>query len=400
MASADLLAPILTPIGLAPGAPTVADHNRLVYLLSGQTPGVSAGGSSAETFGAPVRLITFDGVGNDAAAFVDGLTGRQPVNLLVQGQHGLHVEIEHSAGGCVLYAYDSGVQIGVPLDVEDLHVGGDLEVDGTSLLHGNVELDAILTVRGDTFLGDDPADAVVTSGPASFGGAVTMQSTLAVVGDTTMTTLHVTPTTPPGNDQAIFVRHNTAVPYFSLGGTNSATPSLTFKDATGLEIVTINPGTAINGLEVLDGDLFAAEAAHITGNLDVGINLLYVDTGSSQIGFGTASPDAGYSFHFVGDVLMEQSLDITETLNVTGIATFADDVTITSGTFRHESSGNARIEADSVGLAFFGADPVARPNVIGTLSGSPTLAQLTSVVRSILAAIDETELGLVTDLTS
>lgn len=425
MASASTLALILSGHLGEMGAPTANDFNGLAALLAGGDPTAIGGGSTQARFAASIRLITFDGVDNAAANITDALTGRQQVSLLVRGQHGKHVEIEHSAGGKILYAYDEGIDIGVDTEVDaDLTVTGLLTVN--DLLVGGD-----LTVNGNTTLGDGPGDVVNVAGDFTVLGAtqlgnaitdtvtipglVTIGSTLGVTGDTTLTTLHVTPANP-GNDQSIFFRHNSAVPYFSLGATNSATPTAVFKDATGLEILNINPGTAVNTVEVLEGDFFAAEDAHITGSLDVGVNVLYVDTAAGQVGIGTAAPLAGYELDVQGDANFDGSVDVQTDLvvhtdlDVNGLTSLHSKLTVTAG--GAEITGNSEVDGTllvtgtvtlSTGdldvlagdvsfpnttFGAFGATPISRPTVSGSRGGNAALADLLSELANLGWIVD------------
>lgn len=163
----------------------------------------------------------------------------------------------------------------------DVHIGGNETVGGSVDITGNVDIGGNLTAVGDAVVRGLTATAAaslnsLTVGTTSvFGGAMTGHAGLTLDGGNLSVTggnasisagtLTVIPN--PGNDQAIFVRHNAAAGLFSIGALNSATPDLIFKNADSTETFRVGDHNA-TWQALVTGDFKTTGKAEITNLLD------------------------------------------------------------------------------------------------------------------------------------
>jgi cytoskeletal protein CcmA (bactofilin family) len=396
------------------------DYNWLVGLLNGDEPADLTGGAPIYRFAAPVRLTTFDGVDNDGANLTDALTGRRAPNMLIRGKHGYHLEIEKSGGGLVARFYDSGVELAGPLSIN-----GNVAISGNFSASGTVGVGTDLSVGGNSTLGDAIGDATLVNGTFRATGAATLDGALSVggnlavdggatlgnaIGDNHTINGAVTVTNDlaiqgelsvdgnvtigtdnsdrldvvaqasftddviigNGTTDRLLVRGGTnglqlsyddsvGTGVFTLGATNAADPSMPIKDNSGDTVATFYPSGSTYQFETT-GDLHVTDDAYIDGDL----------CGGKVIAGATAA--AG-----------------TEELRVVGQSRFEGDVTMPSGTFIHENSGNKRLELGSTGIGFFGAAQDTRQTVTGSRGGNAALQSLLDGLAN---------LGLITDMTT
>lgn len=229
-------------------------------------------------------------------------------------------------------------------------VAGTLTVGGLAM-SGDLHVPGELTVDGNVTLGTDNADRVVVPAQATFEDDV-------IVGDGVNDRLLVRGGT---NGLQLSYDNSTSTGVFTLGATNAADPNLLVRDNSGDTVATFFASGSTYQFEVT-GDLHVTDDAYVDGDLSGG-----------KVLAGTTTANG------------------TEELRVVGQSRFEGDVLITTGTFRHENTGNARIEADSTGVGFFGATPIARPTVTGSRGGNAALTDLLSELAN---------LGLITDSTS
>lgn len=317
-------------------------------------------------WGTPVSLVSL----NDAVAY--GMT--------IDNAGGRHLSIPG------LDVTDAGVAAGI-LTATTLTVAGTTTLNGTSNLNGAVNLgdasgdaitingtptfmtpvtfDTAMTFNGNVTIGNADTDIHTVIGVTTFRNAANTLTQMeldaannrVIVGSGTPLGSDVTPNLQvigrlyvapeSANDTAFQVRRSSvATVGFTMGV--SSTNDFLFKDDSDTETFRV-------------GDAASTYQAAVTGD-----------------------------FHVSDDSLLDGDLEVGGNLLGTG------------GVFRWENTGNARLEMDSTGLAFFDASPVTQPTVTGVLAGAPTLAQLTTVVRSMLTAIcgSATGVNLVNDLTT
>jgi hypothetical protein len=240
-------------------------------------------------------------------------------------------------------------------------ITGNLAVDGTATI-GNGNGDAH-TVVGVTTFRNSAASAVQMFVDAG-NNRVIVGSATALGSDTTpalhvVGRVYVAPST--ANDLALQLRRDpSATVGWSMGVTSTA--DLVFKDDADGERFRVGDGAATYQA-IVTGDFNVTDDAVIAGDLS-----------SSRLAAGTNAWSGGEEFRVVGQSRME------------------GDLLLTTGTFRHENSGNARIEADGTGVGFFGATPIARPTVVGARDDPEgALANLLEELAN---------LGLITDSTT
>lgn len=214
-----------------------------------------------------------------------GVTGDLNVNGNTDLDQALNVDGTFHAEGAA--DFDDAVDIAGSLTVHgainapggltlaNLHLSGTLEVDGSMLGHAG------FTLAG--------GNLQVTGGNASISAG----------------TLTVVPN--PGNDQALFVKHNAVAGQFSLGGTNSATPDLIFKDAAAAEVFRVGDSNA-TWQAITSGD------HQITGRLNVAGDVVLGGASQKFGAFGSAGNVKGTvtGSRTVGGVALAVVLNILE----------------------------------------------------------------------------------------
>lgn len=202
--------------------------------------------------------------------------------------------------------------------INTLSITGNLSVGNDATINND------LHVLGSTLLGDDASDTTQVFSDFSVGRDVDIQRNLEVLGDAALATVHVTPPNP-GNDQAIFFRHNAlgTATYASIGATNSATPAVVVKNQLGTQIATFgNDGVTLIGSLAApiaasgfsDGDIYVHRTYfHSTTNWRYAENPAGV-WGLSHNGGGTYD----LTIDAAGDARFLHSVDVDVALNVDG----------------------------------------------------------------------------------
>lgn len=296
--------------------------------------------------------------------------------------------------GAAVWEDASGSKIGEALDTA-FNVYKPFSGAGASF-SGAVSV-ASLAAVGAVTAASVAASGAVSGASGSFSGAVSVGS-LTSAG--AISAFGATITGPgAGNDQALFLRHNVGVPAFGLGATNSADPSLVARDASGNAMAQLNPSGSTYALDVNPEGVItgALNAARFTGDV-------LITTALGVAGIANTAGYSGTTGSFSGAVSVG-SLSSSGAVSGTN-GTFSGDVTANDITASDDLTAGGDLNVGSVlnhdgsTAGFFSTAPAARKNVIGVLSGSPTLAQLTAVVRSFLSALDQTACGLVIDATT
>lgn len=334
---------------------------------------------------------------------------------LLEGQDEWYspVTLNDSSGSQLFDARDGGVTIptlsvttlgATTVNTVDLNVTGNttlgnaagdtLTVTATSTFSNPATFDSTTTVNGTfattaaTNLGNASADAITVMGTTTFRNAANTDTQMYVdpanarvqIGTATALTgatssrlevtgrVYLTPASA-SEDLLTLWRSPSAGSGWTIGVTATPDGLLKFKDDGGQGIIAFGDTASTYQLEVT-GDGHFTDDCYVDGDLTAGRAVFGATTWSGA-----------------------------EELRIVGQSRFEGDITATTGTFDFQNSGNSRIKVDSTGVGFFGATPVARPTVTGTLTGA-TLAQLTTVVTNLINALDETKLGLITDSTT
>lgn len=233
-----------------------------------------------------------------------------------------------------------------------------------------------LTVNSTAHLGNNPTgDTVTVDAVAAMNGAVTINNNPLAV---------VAAAGGGANGQVLAARYGAGGTVFGVQIAGATNPSLSFVDdggVTALQLLddsqvyqVLIPGSAhIQGVADIDGDVTLGNG----GTEDIRVKgILTVDT--------AAVLAAG--FHASGaSSLIEDGLTIQD-----GVTVQTGDLVVSGGTFRHESSGNARIEANSTGLGLFGATPIARPTVVGSRGGNVALGNALTALANLGAITNST----------
>lgn len=187
-----------------------------------------------------------------------------------------------------------------------------------------------------------------------------------------------------GNDQAIFLKHNSAAGKVSIGATNAADPSFVVKDNSDDQMLAVNPSGSTYALDVNVGTL-ATNAARFTGDVlittDLGVNDISA-TGSITASGGIS---AGASSAFTGGVSIVTG----------GLSVLAGNVEITEDL---EAQANASIAGATGDLGFYGAGGVGIQTLVGNTSG--TLGQLQTAFQNLVAVLANGNLNLFIDATT
>lgn len=199
-----------------------------------------------------------------------------------------------------------------------------LNITGDLLVGDDLTVNDALTVLGSSILGNGVGDSTTIAGDAVIGQDVTVQRNVSIAGETDMLdVLRITPS--PGNDQAIFFRHNAlgTATYASIGATNSATPAVVVKNQLGTQVATFG-----NDGVTLIGSLAAPIAASGFSDGDVYIHRTYWHSttnwryAENPAGVFGLSHNGGGTYDFTidaaGDVRLFHSLDVDVALNVDG----------------------------------------------------------------------------------
>ena len=284
------------------------------------------------------------------------------------------------------------------------------------------------TGGGGRIRGSGGAGVLVNDSTVQITGALTTAgisaTTLSTSGLATLNSLSVTTSATVGTTLGVTGAFTGSTGVFSStlsAAATTITGNLTVQaagPAVKFFVDTANSRTLVGSSTALTGA--ASSVFEVTGLAyftpasagEVALNIWRSPAAAAGWGIGVTSTDqlkftdnGGQGILTIGDTSSTYQLEVTGDFHVTDDSVFTGDVemvsnlTGTSGIFDWQNGGNSRLKINSTGVGFFGADPVGRPTVVGTLTAA-TLPQLTAVVASLLAALDETELGLVTDSTT
>lgn len=228
----------------------------------------------------------------------------------------------------------------------------DFVLQGGDLMDGDYEIDGELSVSGNVALGDDVTDVVDIAGEVNIGGDTLINASLEVIGDGFFETIDACPPSP-GNDQSIFIRHNSTRSAFSIGADDTLQPDLIFKDPLGNETVRIGHSSNPHSLEVWRGGLLVDAPSTD--------QILLRHSSSSELGYWTmgssSSSTPNFQIHGVGGT---EYFEITETgrVNIRSMEVYDGDLIV---------SGTGALTVGSGGISSDGN------NVFGNGSGDITL---------------------------
>jgi hypothetical protein len=189
------------------------------------------------------------------------------------GSGGRHLDILKSTDGSrVLAVTDTGLTTALaitstlatgtaPFTVASTTVVANLNA---SLLQGHPASDFALDADLDDYL---PLSGGEIDGDLDITGDLSVNEDFDVDGDSALATVHVTPA-GAGNTDAIFVRHNSARDYWSIGGTDSSNEALVFRDPSSTTRLLVASGPTYH-VEVHDS-LYVAD--HLEVDNDITVN--------------------------------------------------------------------------------------------------------------------------------
>lgn len=260
------------------------------------------------------------------------VTGLAALNDLDVSGSADFVDIDVSNGAVINSAIISGSGMGLTVSHNAL-------VNGTATL-GALAVSTTAAVQGNTTLGDADDDTLTVIGVSTFRNAADSATQLFVDAANSRVIVGSETALTSATDDRFTVAGGTA--YFA----GNSGPAIGIR---------YNASQTVGWLIGVDGS---------GANKD----LLLLDDGGSEI-------------VRIGDASSAQQMRVQG--NFLG----------NTGTFDWQNSGNSRLKINATGVGLFGADPIARPTVVGSKGGNVALANL-------LTALGGTGLGLVTDSTT
>ena len=190
-----------------------------------------------------------------------------------------------------------------------------LTVTGGVVFQDSLVVTGAASFNGDVTLGNNTSDTITIKGPLytesdmhfgnSSGDNSTFAGAVTVTGTSTFRSA-VTVYSATGNDQVLYLKHNSTAGAFTLGATDSTAPDLVFKDATGAETFRV-------------GDQASDYQATVTGNLRVTDEAYVADA----LVIGATAVSSGEELRVHGTSLFEGAITITTGgIEVTGTSTF------------------------------------------------------------------------------
>jgi hypothetical protein len=321
------------------------------------------------------KLDVLDAPANDEILTYDSASGRlewQGINTLADA---LSITSLTASANVTASRFISTIATGTaPLSVNSTTKVTNLNAD---LLDGLTSSDFALASALAAYL-------LLTGGTIS--GSLTVQGALQIDGNTALgngssdtTTVTGTVSITATNDQAAFLRHTAGDGVVSLGASHAGSPDLIIKNNIGTQTARVTDAGVL---------IVGAATAAVTGAAvgDIHCNDVFLVNGANF----RRLLAAGSNFQISNDGNTGNHLTISSAGLVTIPALQVDNNDVTLGT--------NRIAINGTGIGLFGASPIGRPTVTGTRTG--TLAQLQSVVASLLSAFDGSHLGAITDLTT
>jgi hypothetical protein len=374
-----------------------AYHHDERYAFQVRNTGVTGGGlhlgvwSSAESLASPpIFEVQDSGVFSNVPVEIDS-------TLTVGGAAGIGGNLGVTGN---LTVVGEGQFHGVITGDSGLDLIGGAEISGIVLLHSQwqstVTVGAPFTVASSSAVTNLNADLLDGFHASHFATISDLADYVLRAGDTMTGLLTMEPSTP--TDAILKLKNSSVGDGMTLGvgvGSNdAASPALIVRDHLGVDMLEIGNSFSSVYYATVKGDFHVQGAADFDSDMTLGNG-----SGDAIAVRGTATFDRGISVSAVGgSSLFAQPVTIqglttiqSGGLDVTGNATFANDLTGTAGTFDWKNGGTSRIKANSTGVGFFGSAPVARPTVVGSRGANAALQSLCSQLAN---------LGLITDLTT
>jgi fibronectin-binding autotransporter adhesin len=232
-----------------------------------------------------------------------------------------------------------------------------------------------LTATGNTTLGNELTDTVLISGDLTVNRDISVQRNLDVDGTTVLSTTTIVGA-GAGNDQALFLKHNSGAGQFTLGATNAADPVLVFKDHSGDQTFEV-------------GNNSSTYQAKVTGDFNVSDDSVFDgDISASRAVIGGTTFSGTEELRVVGQTRLEGATEITTgSLTVAGgisagaSSAFTGGLTVVTGGLT-VSAGGADIngavaitnDTSTTAMLFLGAAAFTQTTVgaAGGASAMPT----------------------------
>jgi fibronectin-binding autotransporter adhesin len=275
---------------------------------------------------------------------------------------------------------NGGTTINDALDVNGQATLTSLLVNTTAAIIGDASVNGLATlgslrVVNNTELGDALTDTVLISGDLTVNRDISVQRNLDVDGTTVLSTTTIVGA-GAGNDQALFLKHNSGAGQFTLGATNAADPVLVFKDHSGDQTFEV-------------GNNSSTYQAKVTGDFNVSDDSVFDgDISASRAVIGGTTFSGTEELRVVGQTRLEGATEITTgSLTVAGgisagaSSAFTGGLTVVTGGLT-VSAGGADIngavaitnDTSTTAMLFLGAAAFTQTTVgaAGGASAMPT----------------------------
>jgi hypothetical protein len=304
---------------------------------------------------------------------------------------------------------NGGTTINDALDVNGQATLTSLLVNTTAAIIGDASVNGLATlgslrVVNNTELGDALTDTVLISGDLTVNRDISVQRNLDVDGTTVLSTTTIVGA-GAGNDQALFLKHNSGAGQFTLGATNAADPVLIFKDHSGDQTFEVGNNSStyqakvtgdfnVSDDAVIDGDISASRAViggttfsgteelrvvgqtRLEGQTEITTGGLNVTGGIVLASSGNIDGNGGTAGQLrIGAVIVNNtSLSGAEELRVTGQSRLEGAVTITTGGMDITDAVAITNNSSTTAMLFLGSAAFTQTTVgaAGGASAMPT----------------------------
>ena len=308
---------------------------------------------------------------------------------LLEGQDEWYspVTLNDSSGSQLFDARDGGVTIPT-LSVTTL---------GVTTVNATTVNAVDLNVTGNTVLGNAAGDTITLTGTTTASGNITANGTFSTtsttnLGDTSADVLTVAATTNINAqtsitaDQGIRLRNSNTAGYWALNATNVADPVLEFKDASGDNMLVINPSASTYAIDVNNGTL-ATNSARFTGDVlittDLGVRTVNATsnlnatanvTGAKIVAGGTTFSGSEKLRVVSGSSRLEGQVVVTTGgVDVTGSSTFNTATTFSSSIDVNGGALITNITVDGTGTPFTFTGTSQTSTTVGAAGGASAL---------------------------